>query len=231
MCEMSTGIIALVGGAEWTVGCEFDSYLLEASGSKEVTVLPTAAAYERPELAVQHAQQWFSALGARVNPVMVLTRKESEDEIFARQIENSSFIYLSGGSPMHLFSVLDESKCFQAIISALHKGAVLAGSSAGAMVLTDPMVDMRGGGLTLGLGLLKNLAILPHYNSASNDLRQRVVSLAEPEVVVAGIDEKTALIRSADGEWTEMGTGQVHLSRAGTEFELNQLKSAIGTTI
>lgn len=132
---------------------------------------------------------------------------------------------------MHLFSVLDESKCFEAIVSALHKGAVLAGSSAGAMVLTDPMVDMRGGGLTLGLGLLKNLAILPHYNSASNDLRQRVVSLAEPEVVVAGIDEKTALIRSAEGEWTQMGTGQVHLSRAGAEFELNQLKNVIGTAI
>ena len=43
-----SGVLALVGGAEWREGCTFDAQLLEASGGRDVTVLPTAAAYEHP---------------------------------------------------------------------------------------------------------------------------------------------------------------------------------------
>lgn len=228
---MSSGIIALVGGAEWNSECDFDSYLLEASGGKDVSVLPTAAAYERPELAVQHAESWFKTLGAKVNPIMVLTRSESDDDEFARQIENSSFIYLAGGSPMHLFSVLDDSKCFDAIVGALKKGAVLAGSSAGAMVLGDPMVDPRGGGLTVGLGLIKNLAVLPHFSSSSNDLKHRVLTLAEPDVVIAGIDEQTALIYSSNDTWFQMGSGSIHLIRQEKEMSISQLPALVSVSL
>lgn len=227
---MSAGIVALVGGAEWNSKCDFDRYLLEVSDGTEVAILPTAAAYERPELAVQHAEAWFKTLGAKVNPIMVLTRSESDDDQFARQIESSSFIYLSGGSPMHLFSVLDESECYRAILRALSNGAVLAGSSAGAMVLGDPMVDPRGGGLTVGLGLIQNLAVLPHFSSSSNDLKHRVISLAEPEVVIAGIDEETALIYSG-GTWSCSGSGSVHLLRQGEELPLAQLQSSVTVSV
>ena len=48
----SPGILALVGGGEWTEGCSFDAELLAASGGTEVLVLPTAAAYEKPERVV-----------------------------------------------------------------------------------------------------------------------------------------------------------------------------------
>ena len=58
----------------------------------------------------------------------------------------------AGGSPMHLRSVLKGSAVLAALREAWRGGAVVAGSSAGAMVLTDPMVDPRGGALTVGLG-------------------------------------------------------------------------------
>ena len=50
-----SGPLALVGGMEWRDGCTFDRELLEASGGDEVLVLPTAAAYEHPERAVETA--------------------------------------------------------------------------------------------------------------------------------------------------------------------------------
>ena len=57
------GPLALVGGGEWSDGCDFDAELLAASGGDEVLVLPTAAAYEHPEKAVATAEAWFAELG------------------------------------------------------------------------------------------------------------------------------------------------------------------------
>ena len=49
------GILALVGGGEWQDGCSFDQEFLAASGSDQVLVLPTAAAYDHPERLVVRA--------------------------------------------------------------------------------------------------------------------------------------------------------------------------------
>ncbi len=225
--DMAVGTLGFVGGAEWNQGCSFDAFLLERSGSKQVTLLPTAAAYERPDLAVAHATEWFAGLGARVNAAMVITRADAEDPNFVQMLADSSFIYLGGGSALHLFSVLKHSQCYGAIVSAFANGAVVAGSSAGAMVLGDPMVDPRGGGLTLGLGLVKGLAVMPHYSSASAELKHRTQTLAEPEVVIAGIDEQTALIREPDGRWFSMGAGSVNLVSNGAEIAISQLQDIV----
>lgn len=224
---MGLGVLGLVGGAEWNSGCTFDSYFLEASGSNEVTVLPTAAAYERPEVAVEFATRWLNSLGAKVTPAMVLTRSDAEDLNFANQIASSSFIYIGGGSPLHLRSVLKDSECFEAIKTAFRNGAVLVGSSAGAMVLGDPMVDPRGGALTLGLGLLKDLAIMPHYSATSPELRNRTLSLAEPNVLIAGIDEQTAIVRDSDGTWRTMGQGGIYLTLGGVKVGLDALQNSV----
>ncbi len=224
---MTVGILGLVGGSEWNDGCSFDEYLLDRSRTREVTLLPTAAAYERPEQAIAHATKWFSSLNAHVSPVMVITRQDAQDPNYAQMLADASFIYIGGGSPLHLFSVLKHSMCYDAIVAAFSKGAILAASSAGAMVLGDPMVDPRGGGLMLGLGLIKDLAVMPHFSSSSAELKHRTQSLAEPDVVIAGIDERTALIRESDGSWKAMGAGSVQLISNGSEIEITALAARV----
>ena len=70
---------------------------------------------------------------------------------------------------MHLRSVLKHSMVWEALVDAWHDGAVVVGSSGAAMALTDPMVDARGGGLTIGLGLLSGLAVVPHFGDVHED--------------------------------------------------------------
>ena len=140
------GELALVGGSEWSEGCEtFDQELLQASGTREVLVLPTAAAYWHPERAVETAASYFSEFGASVKGCMVLRRADAEDKSNAGTVRAARFIYLAGGSVLHLRSVLKASAVWEALVEAWTAGAVLAGSSAGAMVLGDTMVDPRGG--------------------------------------------------------------------------------------
>ena len=203
------GTLALVGGGEWQEGCVFDSELLAISGESEVLVLPTAAAYEHPGRAVDSATRYFAAVGAEVRGLMVLSRPDANDDDNAEVVRAARFIYLGGGSSLHLRSVLKDSKVWQALEAAWHAGAVLAGSSAGAMVLGDPMIDPRGGAFTVGLGLLEQLAVLPHADSWSPEKAHRTFSLAAGGVRIAAIDERTALIRDADGGWRSAGAGQV----------------------
>jgi cyanophycinase len=217
------GPVALVGGTEWTAGCTFDQRLWEDAGQPEVVVLPTAAAYEHPQRAVEVATGWFAGFGASVRGLMLLTRRDALDAEMADAIRTARFLYLGGGSPMHLRSVFKDTPAWDALVEAWRSGAVIAGSSAGAMVLCDPMVDQRGGALTLGLGLITKVAVLPHYDTWSAEKAQRTVQLATGHLRIAAIDERTALIRVSDGVWRAEGAGTVTVYVDGRPADLAAL--------
>ncbi len=223
-----SGPLALVGGNEWNEGCTFDRDLLEASGGREVVVLPTAAAYEHPERAVESATRWFASLDAEVRGLMVLRRPDAEDPANVEAVRKARFVYLGGGSPLHLRSVLKDSPLWDALLHAWDEGAVLAASSAGAMVLCDPMVDPRGGAFTLGLGLVNGLTVIPHANNWSPEKAKRTNQLAPAGCAVVAIDEQTALIRdpSSAGQphtWRPAGAGRVAAWLDGEPIPLDQL--------
>jgi cyanophycinase len=217
------GSLALVGGGEWRDGCDFDRELLDASRSGTVVVLPTGAAYEHPARLVDAATSWFGGLGAEVEPVMVLDRPGAGDPANVDAVLRAGFVYLAGGSPMHLRSVLMHSPLWDALVAAWQGGATVAGSSAGASVLCDPMVDPRGGAYTLGLGLVAQLAVIPHADTWSDDKWHRTLQLAQEGLPVVGIDERTALVRSPEGTWQARGAGAVRVWVDGAESDLDAL--------
>lgn len=220
---MTAGTLALVGGGEWREGCTFDATLLETAGTDEVVVLPTAAAYEHPAHLVAEAETWLSTLGAKVVGLDVLRRPDALDPANVEAVRRSRFTYLAGGSPMHLRSVLKDSPLWDALVASWQDGAVLAGSSAGAMVLCDPMVDPRGGAFTVGLGLLDGMAVVPHADTWSDERSHRTLQLAPKGLIVAAVDERTALVRAPDGVWRAEGAGEVVAYRDGDPIPLADL--------
>ncbi len=217
------GTFALVGGAEWRDGCDFDRDLLASNDAREVLVVPTAAAYEHPGRLIAEAERWFGGLNIGVRALPVLTRADAIRPENAVPVADAACIYLAGGSPMHLRSVLKDSPIWDALVTAWHAGATVIGSSAGAMVLCDPMVDPRGGALTLGLGLVERLAVIPHHDSWSEDKAKRTLHIAPKGLPIAGIDERTALIRDAAGSWRVEGIGRVVVFVDGQEADLSTL--------
>jgi cyanophycinase len=211
----AAGSLVLVGGGEWGPGArDLDAELLERSGAKEVVVLPTAAAFEQPERVSERAASYFEALGGSARTLPVLHRSEAEDAEIAAAVRRATFVYLADGSPLHLRSVLKDSALFEALLASYHGGGVLAASGAGATLLCDPMVDPRGGAYTVGLGVVKNLAVFPYHGTAADHLRARSIDLLPRTAVLAGIDEETALVKDADG-WSVAGAGTVTLYASG----------------
>lgn len=214
------GVLALVGGAEFTDPCTFDRTLLDAAGTSEVLLLPTGAAYEHPHLVVGRARAWFEGLGAEVRSLDVLRRPDALDAANAAAMRGARFVYLVGGSPMHLRSVLMHSLLWDALVAAWHDGAVVAGSAAGAQVLCDPMVDSRGGAFTVGLGLVENVAVIPERNRWSDEVLHRTRILSPEGMLLFGVDEATAVLRNPDGTWVAEGAGTVtvHVGSAPAEL-------------
>jgi len=224
------GPIAFVGGGEWTEGCSFDAELLAASGGTEVVLLPTADAYEHPKVLQENATTWFAGLGATVRTLDVLRRPDGFVDEHVQAVRSARFLYLSGDSPMHLRSVLKDSPLWDALVLAWDEGAVIAASAGAARLLGDPMVDPRGGAFTVGMGLVSNLAVIPHHNEWVGDKAHRTLRLSPSGVVVAGVDERTALIREPDGSWRTSGAGEVAVFVDGAPADLSALQGTSPAT-
>jgi cyanophycinase len=202
------GPLALVGGAEWRPpAAPLDAWLLERSGSSVVTVLPTAAK-DHPDMAVATAARYFRSLGAEVESAQILTRSDAEDPGWRDRLGSVRFLYIAGGDPRYLHSVLVGTPAWQGVVEAYEFGAAIAGSSAGAMVLCDRMLVPWSKSTEPGLGLLQDLVVVPHFENWRSRLLRVGEAIGDGRLL--GIDEATGLVLEADG-CLVLGAGSVTL--------------------
>ncbi len=208
------GRLALVGGDEFRDSCKrMDEAILGATGKRTpvVLVVPTAAAFERPDRAAQNGIRHFAALGADAHPLMALDREDAMSDALASEIDSADIVYLSGGNPAHLLETLADSTLLVRIEAALERGAILAGSSAGAMVMGS---WMRFREWRRALGVAEGIATLPHHERADPDSTLRDMASAAPDDLDAalGVDGGCGALSGADG-WTALGSGNVTVYR------------------
>ncbi len=213
MKSISPGTVALVGSGEFLPLIEpLDQLLLKRlHETPRVVVLPTASAPDGPGVPERWAKmgvEHFSRLGTEVEPLMLLTRADAESADLAARIAAANFVYFSGGKPQYLLATLRDTPCWQAIQGVYNAGGVVAGCSAGAMVLGAGMVDFPRLWRTLpALALAPDVAVIPHFD----ELPRAFTILARPaarQIVIAGVDGSTALVYS-DQQWTVQGRGTV----------------------
>ena len=217
-----TGPLALVGGDEFKPGNEDqDTLLVEAAKSRPGTayIVPTAAARGGPGQAVDYATRWFARLGLAVEELHVLTRGHANSESLAAQAATGSFFYLVGGDPGHTAATLRETAVWSAIVAAWEGGAALAGSSAGAMAMGEWTLirdRFKGDNRRLyrpALGLLRRLAVLPHFETFGHRWAASALERAPTEdTILLGIDERSAAVWDGQG-WTAHGPGSVTVIR------------------
>ena len=217
------GPVALVGAGEFLpVMAEIDAELLAGfgRGRPRVALLPTASWPDGEEVFLRWAAlgvEHFERLGAEVEVVLVRDRPDADDPAHAQAVGEADLVYLSGGKPDHLLRTLAGSAVWSAALAAHAGGSVLAGCSAGAMVLCAQLARFRTPphlplGFEPGLGLVEGVAVLPHYDRFPEVLATVRVAQAPRGIVVLGIDEDTAAI-GRDGAWQVRGAGRVTVWR------------------
>ncbi len=207
------GVIALAGGAEFMESMdEVDDFILRLLGrDPKIIILPTAAANENPRKAARNGIKHFRRLGARSEALMVVDLSSANDPEIVAKLSDADMVYMCGGSPAYLLSVLKGSAVMDAMLKRHEEGVTVAGSSAGAMVLCEKMHAPRDGASWVdGIGLVKGIVALPHFDRATPERVSEMLNSSPDGIGLCGIDEGTAAVYY-NGEWKAVGPGQVTL--------------------
>lgn len=223
------GYLLLEGGAEFGGRMsEPDLRAIELAGGFDapIAIITTAAAPDNNhKRAGKNGVNWFQSLGAKqVITVDVIDSKSANDRALADQIRASKLIYMLGGFTHYLGETLKESLCWSAALEAYQLGAVIAGSSAGAMVMCEYYFDPSQRKVVRGLNLVANACVLPHHNTFGKNWAAALTK-SLPDVTLLGIDERTGMLSTdsvtdsrtvTDVEWEAYGGGEVTLYRSGS---------------
>jgi cyanophycinase len=206
------GTLVLQGGGPFTANDDLDRRVLGAAASgarRRVVVLPTADAFESPADLVVAAMNWGERLDVDVEALMVLTRGEALEAGPAEVVAGADAVWLVGDSPIHLRSVLKDAPLLDAIRGVLDAGGLVVGVGGSAAALCDPMTDPRGGAFTLGLGLVRGVAVATETETWSEDHLARTRTLATPDVTLVELPTGAALVLD-DAGWERVGDVVVH---------------------
>jgi cyanophycinase len=213
-------MLALIGSGEYLPSMEaVDRELIRRLPSPpRVVCLPTAAGTEGPgrigywtRLGIEH----FTRLGVPVRSLPVIDRAGADDPAFADAVAETNFIYLSGGHPDYLFQTLSGSLVWKAVLSVVENGGLLAGCSAGAMVLGDVLLGIPPRRRMPGFGLLPGAMVIPHFDEFPQWMSTLLRFWAGRGLTTVGIEANTALF-VRDGKMEVLGSGGVTVwDRAG----------------
>jgi len=208
------GALALVGSGEYLPQMDAtDRFLLDTLGGPalaRVVVIPTASALElgMPERWNTMGVEHFRALGAQVTPVMLLTRDDAQDERVLADLRAANLYYFSGGNPEHVIETLRDTPAWQIIRAGHAAGAVLAGCSAGAMMLGGYTLSVRAvmrgqpPQWLRGLGIAPGIVLMPHFDRVADfagaEMFRAILAAAPPDTTLVGVDEDTALLHIPD---------------------------------
>jgi cyanophycinase len=214
------GILLLEGGAEFGGRMrDPDLRAIELAGGFDapLRIIPTAAAPdENHRRAGSNGVRWFQGLGARdVKSLPLIDKTSANDETVANSLRSAKLIYLLGGFTHYLGQTLKDSLAWKATIAAYQNGAVIAGSSAGAMVLCQFYYDPGSGQIVEGLNLVPNSLVLPHHDTFGKRWAPKLIKEI-PHVTLIGIDEQTGMIDNGENNtWNIYGAGEATLYRNG----------------
>lgn len=214
------GIVIPIGGAEDKLGRMTilrEVIRLAGGPAARIVVISTASSLGDE---ITHAYlQLFAALGVPdVVGIRPENREQSGDAALVATIERSTAIFMTGGNQTKLATVIVGTPLGDAIRAAHLRGAVVAGTSAGASICSEHMVSFGSGGATpkfrigqvsQGLGLLSGVIVDQHFTQRNRFGRLLALVAANPAQLGVGIDEDTAAIVSASGRLEVKGRGVV----------------------
>jgi len=220
MQEHGQGILVIIGGAEDKKNsCIILKRVAElAKKGKEKLIILTAAT-DYPSQVGKEYKHLFSKLGlANIDALHIETREEANDPERLERMENAGCVFFTGGDQLKITSLIGGTKTEKFLKDSFLNGMVIAGTSAGASVMSETMItsgpdDEAPKRCTVkmapGLGLINGVVIDQHFAQRGRIGRLLAAVAQNPNVLGIGLDEDTAIIVKPDKTFEVIGSNAV----------------------
>lgn len=210
LAQTPKGKLFIIGGGDRPLAMV--ERIIKESGLDKggyAVILPMSSS--EPDTSIFYTRIQFEQLGYKNLHGLFCTKDQANDPKKVDSILNAKLIYITGGDQSRFMDAVAGSAVEKAIHRAYENGSMIAGTSAGAAVMSEIMIT--GNSLKSpeyaatfkiieaanietrpGLGMIKNAIIDQHfvYRSRHNRLISAIIEF--PEMLGIGIDESTAIL-------------------------------------
>ena len=217
--------LLIIGGAEDRVGRSvvLKRFVKLAGGRRSrIVIIPTASGFA-DEVSEAYRDVFTRLRGGDIGVVHPLSRREANAPAMVEELDAATGVFITGGSQVKLAQNVVGTPVGDAILRAYDRGAVIAGTSAGASIMSRYMISLGEEGLTprqrasqmsAGLGLVEDVIIDQHFDQRGRYGRLMSMVAASPNLLGMGIDENTAAEIRNGRVMSVIGAGAVFLVNA-----------------
>ena len=246
-CPTPNGTLLIIGGAEDRAGSAdkentekkekrhleiLEQFVQLTNAVEPVIEVITSASSEDPDETYQDYRQSFESIcDCIVNHIHHDSREEVEAEKLTDRLKAAHAVFFAGGDQLKLTSVYGGTELLRIIKERyIYEHLVVAGTSAGAMALSTPMIyagvgrdEMIAGNVkvTLGMEFLKDVCVDTHFVDRGRFVRMAQVLATNPCTIGIGIEENTALLVRNGVEAEVIGYGVVIIIDANRSYGSN----------
>jgi cyanophycinase len=213
------GYVIPIGGAEEKINNpEILKKFVELCGDSkaDICIVPTASQLEDTG---ERYQTLFKELGAgNTHWLPISDRSDAKKEEYVTQLEGCTGIFITGGNQLRLSTILGGTPIAQAIRKLNAQGVHVAGTSAGAAIVSQHMITGGNTGivptedgvnLAPGMGLINTIVVDQHFNERNRLSRLLSAVSYNPFLLGMGLDEDTAAFIDGNNEFTVVGSGAI----------------------
>jgi cyanophycinase len=224
--RVTQGPVMPIGGAEETEpGGEILERFVDLAGGKKarVAIIPTAS--DDPQRSGDGYASLFCDMGVReADWLRVERREDANGEPALSLLREATGLFITGGDQARLVELLVGTLVMESIRMRNADGIIVAGTSAGASILSALM--MAGGtgvggdsnesaarkgmvDVVAGFGLLQDIIIDQHFSQRGRLGRLLSVFAGTPGLIGIGLDEDTAVLIDREGTLEALGSNMV----------------------
>ena len=215
----SAKLIIIGGGEDKKTDKEILKEVVNLAGGRDAKISVVTTATNFPLEVGEEYKRLFYDLGVdKVDTINIVDRKEANRRQITRGLEDTSCIFFVGGDQLRISSILGGTDFHRSIIKLMEKGAIIAGTSAGASMMSEIMV-VEGEeedaprkctiNMASGMGFLKGTIIDQHFNQRGRIGRLLGAVAQNPYVLGIGIDEDTAIVVDNQNQIRVIGSGVI----------------------
>ena len=213
------GPLIIIGGHEDKEGDKRILKEIAARVGEGRLVIATVASHQ-PDGYFEAYQQAFGALGVHnLVELYVHERGETLEQHAFEIFEDAVGIFFTGGDQLRISSQIGDTPVEKMVREIHRRGGLIAGTSAGASVMSETMLakgssqeSHRIGDLHMapGLGLVRDVIIDQHFAERGRIGRLLGAVAQNPRVLGIGIDEDSAIVLEG-AQFRVVGSGAVYI--------------------